>query len=41
MATVLLIEDDEAFAYAATKAIEEAGHRVIAKLDSLSGLVGS
>jgi DNA-binding NtrC family response regulator len=39
MATVLLIEDDEAFAYAATKAIEEAGHRVIAKLDSLSGLL--
>jgi CheY-like chemotaxis protein len=38
MATVLLVEDDEAFAYAAAREIENAGHRVVAVADSMAGL---
>jgi CheY-like chemotaxis protein len=38
MATVLLVEDDEAFAYAAAREIENAGHRVVAVTESMAGL---
>src|SRR4051794_17147323 len=38
MKTVLLVEDDDAFSYAASKAIEEAGYRVIVSRDTMEGL---
>ena len=38
MATVLLVEDDDAFAYAASRDIESAGHRVITVSGSMAAL---
>jgi len=38
MKTVLLVEDDDAFSYAASKAIEDAGYRVIVSRDTMEGL---
>jgi CheY-like chemotaxis protein len=38
MKTILLVEDDEAFAYAATKAIEGAGYRVVTARTTMAGL---
>jgi CheY-like chemotaxis protein len=38
MATILLIDDDELFAYATARLIKEAGHRVVTLTDSLKAL---
>jgi CheY-like chemotaxis protein len=38
MSTVLVVEDDEAFAYVAAKIVERAGHRVITASGSLAAL---
>jgi CheY-like chemotaxis protein len=38
MSTVLIVEDDEAFAYAASKFVQAAGHRVVTAPDTLAAL---
>lgn len=38
MKTILVVEDDEAFAYAASRSLETAGYNVVRVADSLAGL---